>query len=43
MKLLLAIAIVAILVVVVLAMQRSGTRITRIERRTEREDENRDA
>ena len=39
-KLFLNIAIVAIAAVVIIAMQRSGTRITRIDRRhDEREDE----
>ncbi|HEX2803585.1 MAG TPA: hypothetical protein VHN55_06330 [Sphingomicrobium sp.] len=38
MKLLLAIAIVAILAVVVLAMQRSGPRVTKIDREVDRED-----
>jgi hypothetical protein len=37
-KLLLAIAIVAILAVVVLAMQRSGPRVTKIDREVDRED-----
>lgn len=39
MKLLLAIAVIAILAVVVLAMQRGGTRITTIEHRREDEGE----
>ena len=38
MKLLIAIAIVAILVAIVIAMQRGGTRITTIEHRREDDD-----
>ena len=39
MKLLIAIAIVAILVALVIAMQRGGTRITTIEHKREREED----
>jgi Tfp pilus assembly protein FimT len=37
-KLFLVIAIVAVLAVIVVAMQRSGPRVTRIDRDVERED-----
>lgn len=39
MKLFLLIAIVAVLAIVVLSMKRGGTRIIRIDRHSEREDE----
>ena len=39
MKLFLLIALVAVIAAVVIAMQRSGTRITRIERRREGEED----
>ena len=39
MKLFLLIALVAIVAIVVISMQRSGTRITRIEHRSEEDDE----
>src|SRR3546814_5887865 len=39
MKLFLLIALVAVIAAVVIAMQRSGTRITRIERRRESEED----
>ena len=42
MKLFLIIGIIAILVAVILAMQRGGTRVTMIERRREREDDDRE-
>lgn len=39
MKLFLVIALVAIVAIVIISMQRSGTRITRIEHRREEEDD----
>ena len=39
MKLFLFVAVVAILAIVVISMQRSGNRITRIDRRSEEDEE----
>jgi Tfp pilus assembly protein FimT len=41
-RLLIVIAILAVLAIVVVAMQRNGPRITRIDRRVERNREDRD-